>query len=119
MTIRQESGVRLHFVLLVKIYVLSYHTIFHFPLSICDALYDLVRFKKRERHPQRRATFNRVAGLRCRLQSATLLKVTLFEGCFSCFLDCINCTKSHKASHIRMFERPISKHVITENALSQ
>ena len=31
---------------------------------------------------------------------ATFLRVTLLPGCFSCFLNCINGTKSHKASHI-------------------
>ena len=31
---------------------------------------------------------------------ATLLKVTLFHGCFSRFLNCTNATKSRKASHI-------------------
>ena len=32
--------------------------------------------------------------------AATLLKVTLLHGCFSCFLNCTNATKSRKASHI-------------------
>ena len=31
---------------------------------------------------------------------ATLLKVTLFHGCFSHFLNCTNCTKSRNASHL-------------------
>ena len=29
-----------------------------------------------------------------------LLKLTLLHGCFSCFLDCTNDTKSRKASQI-------------------
>ena len=32
--------------------------------------------------------------------TATLLKVSLFHGCFSSFLNCTNGTKSRKASHI-------------------
>ena len=38
--------------------------------------------------------------LYARLQPATLLKVTLFQECFSSFLNCINNTKSHNASHM-------------------
>ena len=34
------------------------------------------------------------------LKPATLQKVTFFHGCFSLFLNCINVTKSRKASHI-------------------
>ena len=37
----------------------------------------------------------------CRLQPATLLKVTLLYGCFSCFLNCTNGAKSRKASHLQ------------------
>ena len=44
-----------------------------------------VQFKKREKHPW--------------LQTATLLKVTLFLGCISRFLNCTNGTKSRNASH--------------------
>ena len=33
-------------------------------------------------------------------QPATLLKVTLFDGCFSRFLNCANGTKSRKTSHM-------------------
>ena len=47
---------------------------------ICDALRDLYNLYK--------------------LILATLLKVTLFHGCFSRFLNCTNATKSRKASHI-------------------
>ena len=36
----------------------------------------------------------------CRLKSATLLKVTLLHGCFSCFINRTNGTKSHNAPHI-------------------
>ena len=34
------------------------------------------------------------------LQPAILQKVKLLHGCFSCFLNCTNGPKSHKASHI-------------------
>ena len=62
----------------------------HFP-GICDALRDFVRFtqfKKREKHPWSSIT----------LKPATLLNVTLFQGCFSCFSYCSNGAKSCKAS---------------------
>ena len=52
-------------------------------------LIPLVQFKKREKHPWTSATFSKVA---------TLLKVTLFHGCLSRFLNCTNGTKSRKAS---------------------
>ena len=58
-------------------------------LKKCDALLDLgpsVQFKKREKHPWRGITF-----------STTL---TLLHGCFSCFLNCKNATKSSKTSQI-------------------
>ena len=35
-----------------------------------------------------------------KLQSSALVKVTLSHGCFLRFLNCINVTKSSKASHI-------------------
>ena len=66
---------------------------------IYDVLHDLVpfvQFKKREKHPWRSAIFIKVAGV----LSATLLKVTLLHGCFSCFLNCKNGTKSCNASII-------------------
>ena len=56
--------------------------------EICDALRDLVLFvqlKKSEKHP-------------C---PATLLKLTLLHGYFSCLLNCTNGTKSRKASYIQ------------------
>ena len=56
-------------------------------MCICDALSELVtfvQFKKREKHPWRRAT---------------LLKVTVLLGCFSRFLKCTNDTKSLNALH--------------------
>ena len=59
----------------------------------CDALDDFVpflQFKKREKHTWRSVTF----------KPAPLLKVTFFRGCFSCFLNCTNGTKSRKASHL-------------------
>ena len=37
------------------------------------------------------------------MKPATLLKVTLFHGCFSRFLDCTNGTKSRNASHLFLF----------------
>ena len=49
---------------------------------MCDALRDLVpvlHFKKREKHPWRSVNFS------CRLQLATVLKLTLLHGCFSRF----------------------------------
>ena len=52
--------------------------------NMCDAVGDLVQFKKRCN------TF--------KLQPATLLKVALLHGCFSRFLNCSNCTKSRKVS---------------------
>ena len=61
--------------------------------AYCDALRDLApfaQFKKREKHPWRSVTF----------KPATLLKLALLHGCFSCFLNCTNATKLHKASHI-------------------
>ena len=66
--------------------------------NICDILRDLipfVRFKK-HKHSWRNVTFSKVAGF----QPATLLKVTLFHGCFSRFLNCTIDTKSCNASHI-------------------
>ena len=63
-------------------------------MNICDALRDLVpfvQFKKREKHPWTSVTF-------CRLKTATLLKVTLLDGCFSLFkiVQMVpNCTKCH------------------------
>ena len=49
---------------------------------------------------------------------AIILKVTLLHGCFSCFLNCANGTKSSKASHIDLKEILISggnmAHVLVE-----
>ena len=70
----------------------------HMNHSICAALRNLVLFvqcKKREKHPWRTVTFF------FRLQPATLLKVTLFHGCFSHFFNCTNSAKSRKASYRR------------------
>ena len=55
-----------------------------------------VQFKKRGKHPWRSVTLSKVAGFK----SSTLLKVTLFHGCFSRFLNCTNGTKSRKVSHM-------------------
>ena len=80
---------------------------------ICKALRDLVpfvQFKKLEKHPLRSATFSRIAGsvleslfnkvpglkacnfMKKRLQHSLLLKI--LHGCFFCFLNCTNGTKS-------------------------
>ena len=72
----------------------SYRLIGNIPILLpCNinsgALRDLVsctQFKKREKHPWRSVT--------------QLLKVTLLHGCFSCFLNCTNGTKSRRAPHI-------------------
>ena len=56
--------------------------------SICDALRILVlfvQFKKHEKHPWRRVN---------------LLKLTLFHGCLSRFLNCTNGTKTRNAPHL-------------------
>ena len=61
-------------------------------------MWSLTRFEtictiqKREKHPWRSVNF--------RLKSAILLKITLLHGCFSCFLNGTNGTKSRNASHI-------------------
>ena len=39
------------------------------------------------------------------LKPTTLLKVTLFHGCFSRFLDCTNGTKSRKAPHECLYNK--------------
>ena len=64
--------------------------------QICGALHDLVpfvQFKKLKKHLWRSVSFSKVA---------TLLKLTLLYGCLSRFLNCINGTKSHNASHITL-----------------
>ena len=48
--------------------------------------YQFVQFNKREKHPWKSVTF------------CTLLKATLFHGCFSRFLNCATGIKSRKAS---------------------
>ena len=61
---------------------------------ICDALPDLVavvQFKKREKHPWRGVTFSKVAGFN---------KSNTTPWVFFKFLNCINGTKSWKASQI-------------------
>ena len=61
-----------------------------FKASVCDASFVLVPYvqlKKREKHPERSfAAFNFTA--------------TPLHGCFFTFLNCSNCTKSRKASHL-------------------
>ena len=59
---------------------------------ICNVLHDLVlfvQFKKREKQPWRSVTFSEVVDF----LPATLLKVTLFHGCFLRLLNCTNGTK--------------------------
>ena len=71
----------------IFIYLFIYTSLSLVPENSCDALRDLVsfvQFKKREKH-----------------QPATLLKITLFHGRFSCFLNCTNGTKSCNASHLQ------------------
>ena len=79
-------------------------------------LVPFVQFKKHEKHPLRSVTFSKVAG-----KPATLLKVTLLHGCFSCFLNCTNGTKSHKAFHIKkssiFTDQPILKFSWSQNFL--
>ena len=58
--------------------------------ALCGALRDLVAF---------------VQFTSCRLQPATLLKVTFLYGCFSRFLNCAHCTKLRNAPHV-VFQRP-------------
>ena len=77
------------------------------PLSICDALRNLVtflEFKKREKYLWRSVNF-------CRLQPATSLKLTL-----------LHATKSHKTSHFSkrssaMFDRVLNT-PLTKNPFS-
>ena len=62
-------------------------------------LHDLVplaKFKKRGKDPSKSVIFSKVAGF----QPTTLLKVALFHGCFSRFLNCANGTKSRNGSHV-------------------
>ena len=65
--------------------------------SITEALRDLVsfvQFKKREKHPCRSVSFNKVSSFNLE----TLIKVTLLHRCFSRFLNCTNGIKSRKTS---------------------
>ena len=73
-------------------------------LYICDPLRDLlqfVQFKKLEKHPWKSVTFSKVAGEK----PTTLLKVTLFHGCFSCFSNCTNGTKLRKTPYIKLLRK--------------
>ena len=66
--------------------------------NIYDALRDLLPFVQIK---NMRNTHGGVLLLvSCRLQSSTLLKVTLLHGCFSCFLNCTSGTKLHNTSHL-------------------
>ena len=65
-------------------------------------LHDLVpsvQFTKRKRHSWRSNTFNKIAGY-----------VSLPHGCFWCFSNCANSTKSRKAQH--KFLKSFSKGVL-------
>ena len=73
--------------------------IFSLYQHICGALRDLVpfeQFQKPEKYPWRSVNFSKVAGLK----PGALLKLTLFHGFFSRFLNCTNSTKFRNASHI-------------------
>ena len=68
----------------------------------CGALRDLVpfaQFQKREKHPSRSVNSSKVGGFK----PATLLELTLLDGCFSCYLNRTNGTKSHNASQMSLF----------------
>ena len=76
---------------------------------ICGSMRNLVPFvqsKKREKHPWRSANFSKVAGFK----PANLLKLTLLQGCFSCFSNCTNGTKSRNAPH--MLFRVLGTHLL-------
>ena len=62
---------------------------FHALCAIWYYLYNLKTWKT----PMQECYFKQS----CRLQPATLLKVTLLHWCFSCFLNCMNGTKPYKA----------------------
>ena len=62
---------------------------FHALCTIWYYLYNLKTWKT----PMQECYFKQS----CRLQPATLLKVTLLHWCFSCFLNCMNGTKPLKA----------------------
>ena len=67
-------------------------------LNIWD-LVPFVEFKKREKYLWRSVTL---------LKPATLLKVTLFHGCFSHFLNCTNGTNLRNTSHLVLIARTLS-----------
>ena len=82
-------------------------------LLICDALHALVpfvQFENREKHLWRSVNLSKVAG-----KPATLLKLTLLHGCFSCFLNCTNCTKSRNAPHF-VAVKSLSKVIVEYNS---
>ena len=65
---------------------------------------------KREKHSCRSVTF----------KPATLPKVTLLHGCFSCFLNCTNGTKSRNASLmiISTFSQNLTSHFVQKKRVS-
>ena len=64
---------------------------------MCDALRDLVPFV---RFKNVKKTHEGI--LLLGLEPATLLNIALPHGLFSCFLNCANGIKSHKASHVSL-----------------
>ena len=68
----------------------------HNPINVmrCAIWYHLYNLNNVKKHPWRSVNFRGVS---------TLLKLTLFHGCFSRFLNRRNGTKSRNASQIRSF----------------
>ena len=81
-----------------------------FCLCICDATcYHFVHFKKHEKHSWRSDTFVQVVcSLHCKLNTSPCV--------FSRFLNCVNGTKSCKASHLE-FQLPIFRHAHSVGAV--
>ena len=70
-------------------------------LIICTALSDMVPFVQLKNVKSKHGGL--LLLLKFRLQSATVLKVTLLYGCFSHLLNCTNGTKLRKAFHLKKF----------------
>ena len=64
-------------------------------VMLCTIWYHLCNLKKRKKHSWRSDT-----------SACNFLKVSLLHECFSRFLNCVNGTKSRKASHI-LFSRKL------------
>ena len=74
-------------------------------VSICGALRNLVpfvHFKNHEKHSWKSFNFNKVESFNWQL-----LKVTLFNGCFSHFLNCKNGTKSQNNQYAKFLLRNV------------